>query len=116
MDDNISKIPAFFSPEKHNLFSYVHNTDTFVHFNNEMWGSDEHKNSFIQVNYRIKNLQLVKKLKNCKFKDHDSIKKTIKGLHCCSTLSKIEVTKRKNASLKRTSQKCRRSCCPRCNE
>ena len=37
-------------------------------------------------------------------------------MHCCSTLSKIEVTKRKNASLKRTSQKCRRSCCPRCNQ
>lgn len=116
MDDNISIIPSFLPPGQSNLFSYVHNIETFVHFSDVRKGQKDQKSSFLQVNYRIKNLELVSKLQKCQFKDHDSIIKIARGLHRCSTISKLEVTTGNSAAITRTSKKCRRSCCPRCNQ
>ena len=116
MQDKISIIPSYLPPGKRTLFSDLDNIETFVQFSDVRKGMKDQKSSFLQVNYRIKNLELVRKLKECKFKDHETIKKVSKGLHCCSTISTLEITTKNSASIQQSSKKCRRSCCPRCNQ
>jgi len=116
MQDKVNKIPHFKTSKQPDLFSDIYNTDTFVHFSKELFGLPDQKSSFIKVHYRVKNLELVKRLENSTFKDHNSIKKVCKGLSCCSSVSEVQVTTRKNASITRTSSKCRRSVCARCNQ
>ena len=82
MQDKISIIPSYLPPGKRTLFSDLDNIETFVQFSDVRKGMKDQKSSFLQVNYRIKNLELVRKLKECKFKDHETIKKVSKGLHC----------------------------------
>ena len=116
MDKNKSIIPTNKPPIQGGLFSDIYNIETFVHFSDIRKGLKDQIGSFIQVNHRIKNIELYRKLNNCFFKDHKTIKKIKKALFCCSTISKIEICNNNSAAISRTSQKCRRSSCSRCNQ
>ena len=96
--------------------SDIYNTSTLMQFSNCRAGMPDQQNSFLQVYYRKKNIALVNAFENCSYSTHPHIKKTCKGLSCCSYLSEIEVDKNKDASVFRTSGKCFRQACPRCNQ
>lgn len=94
-----------------------------VHFENlDYVGMPLQKQSFISSYYKTYNIQLSKKLESCQFADNPIIQAQVKGLSCCSHLSKIVVsdynsdgTGEPNAYIERTSDKCRKGLCPRCN-
>jgi hypothetical protein len=116
MADRIQDIAPHTSDSAPSFYSDIYNTGTLVQFCPERFGMDDQKRSFLQVHYRVKNLQLVNSLEKTSFKDHDHIKKVCKALSCCSSISEIQVTKRNNASIGKTSKKCKRPFCPRCNQ
>jgi hypothetical protein len=96
------------------FYSEVHTTETFEQFYKPTSTEFNARNGFISVVNRFTNLDIVRALEGCKFKNDDTIKKVIKGLSCCSSLTLVEVND-SEARLKRTSKRCRRKICPICN-
>lgn len=91
-----------------------------VQFNNQDYvGMALQKQSFISSYYKTYNIQLAKKLEECQFSQNKVVQAQIKGLSCCSHLSKIVLDDsgmgEPNAYIERTSDKCKRSLCPRCS-
>jgi hypothetical protein len=109
------------SPSEHSaknktsIGSVFNNIETSVDFNSERFGLKDQKDSFLKVNYRIKNIELTKALNKTKYSENETIKKITKGLMCCASMSGIEVGAR-GAAIYKTSAKCRRTVCPSCNQ
>ena len=95
--------------------SDFNNIETSVHFCSDRFGLNDQKDSFLKVNYRIKNIQITKSLNKTKYSENPAIQKITKGLMCCSSMAGIEVGKR-GAAVYKTSAKCRRTICPSCNQ
>lgn len=101
------------------------NTEPLMQFlgatSSDYAGSSLQKSSFLQTHYRIYNINLARKLENCAWSFHPTIEKAYKDLSCCSNLALIEYYHRDNsfyspeASILKTSPKCRHKLCPRCN-
>jgi len=92
----------------------------FFHNTADQKGTSLQKQSFISSYYKVYNIQLVDKLEKCVHAAHPTIQAQVKGLSCCSHLSKVLVHdgnghSEPNAFIQGTSAKCRKSLCPRCN-
>lgn len=96
------------------ICSEVHTTETFEQFYAPAMAEFKARNGFIAATNRFTNLDIVRALEGCTFKNNETIKKTIKGLSCCSSMALVEVNSLE-ARLVKTSKKCRRKICPICN-
>lgn len=91
-----------------------------IFHNKDYKGTPLQKQSFISSYYKVYNIQLADKLEKCSQAAHPTIQAQIKGLTCCSHLSKVVVHDgnghgEANAFIQGTSAKCKKSLCPRCN-
>jgi hypothetical protein len=94
--------------------SDVHTKETFEQFYPPTIEKSSAKSSFLVAHNRGKNLDIAKALDNSKYSDNEHIKKVVKGLRCCSSMSVLQ-EQNCEARIFKTSDKCRRPLCPICN-
>lgn len=90
--------------------------DTLIQFAPTYYGSQNNRDAFLKVNYRIKNLNIVSALKASTLSNNPSVQKVCKGLSCCSTMSIVQVHKKQQtASIFKSSHRCKRRLCAICS-